>query len=183
MISRDARDHLEKYWRLGVRFFQEEDYALAAFFALTLMEEVGKVVLSGNGILSGQLDKKALRHHRSKQKYAVTSTLLVNSRVTRIYGRAEERFARWFREDDLFRIRNKSLYMEFSRNGLTPPIRAVPKEDSYLLVCFAGEILAEIQGGYTGTGPNEWQSLLAEVDSFREANPEILKKLKEENSA
>lgn len=48
MISNDARLHLIKYWNLSVSFFEEADYALASFFAITLMEEVGKVIILGN---------------------------------------------------------------------------------------------------------------------------------------
>jgi AbiV family abortive infection protein len=66
MPPRQAREHLEKYWRLSVRFFDQEDFALAAFFATTLIEEVGKVVILGNQNLSGDLDKKGFRDHRKK---------------------------------------------------------------------------------------------------------------------
>ena len=141
------------------------------------------MVVLGNAALSGKLDKKALRDHRSKQKHGVTYILLVNSRVSRIYGRAEDRFAQWFRDDELFCIRNRALYLELGQEGLVCPDRAIGKEDSYLLVCFAGEILAEIQGGYTAIESEKWQALLAKVDSFRETNAQLLKRLKGEDDA
>src|SRR4051812_203330 len=108
MLSVEAREHLNKYWRLSRQFFNDGDFALAAFFAITLIEEVGKVIILGNQTLSGELDKKGFRNHRTKYTYAVFSTLFVNSRVTRIYGKYEKRFAKWFREDELFTIRNSS---------------------------------------------------------------------------
>ena len=42
MLSPEGRRHLERYWQLSVRFFHELDFALATFFAITLIEEVGR---------------------------------------------------------------------------------------------------------------------------------------------
>lgn len=170
MLPKQAREHLEKYWRLSVRFFDEGDFALAAFFSTTLIEEVGKVIILGNRTLSGELDKKGFRDHRKKYAYAVFTTLFVNARVSRVYGDQEDRFAGWFRDGELFGIRNSSLYMELGPDGVVVPEQAVDKRDAYLLVCFGGEVLAEIQGGYVGTGPEEWKRLIGEVDAFRQAN-------------
>jgi len=50
---------------------------------------------------------------------------------------------------------------------LTPPEKAIQRGDSMLLVCIAGEVYAEIQGRSAGTGSEEWQRILAEVDAFR----------------
>lgn len=170
MLPKQAREHLEKYWILSVRFFEEGDFALATFFATTLIEEVGKVVILGNKTISGELDKKGFRDHRKKYVYAVFTTLFVNARVSRVYGDQEERFAKWFRNGELFGLRNSALYMESAPDEIIVPEQAISKRDAYLLVCFGGEVLAEIQGSYVGTGPDEWQRLVSEVDAFREAN-------------
>ena len=170
MLPIEARQHLEKYWRLSVRFFEESDFALAAFFAITLIEEVGKVIILGNKVLGAELDKKGFYNHRKKYSYAVYTTLFVNSRVSRIYKTEESRFAKWFREDELFGIRNRALYLEPTDTEVGVHDQAVSKEDAFLLVCIAGEVYAEAQGHYTGTGPTEWQRVLAEVDTFREGN-------------
>jgi len=169
MLSVQTIGHFRKYWNLSVRFFKEEDYPLATFFAITLIEEVGKIVILGNHSLSGELDKKGFRDHRKKYSYAVLHILLVNSRVSRIYGDDEKRFAKWFRDGELFTIRNNALYMEYSQTGVLLPEQVIPKEDAFLLVCISGEVFAEIQGTYTGTGADEWQQLLLEVDRFRQA--------------
>ena len=58
MLGTGARQHLERYWQLSLRFFRESDYALAAFFAITLIEEVGKIVILGNAKLGSELDRK-----------------------------------------------------------------------------------------------------------------------------
>jgi len=174
MLPTRAREHLEKYWHLSVKSFDEGDYALATFFATTLIEEVGKVAILGNRALSGELDKKGFRDHRKKYAYAVFTTLFVNARVSHVYGDQEGRFARWFRDGELFGIRNSALYMELEQNSVIVPAQAVDKRDAYLLVCFGGEVLAEIQGSYVGTGPEEWKRLIREVDAFREAHGSLL---------
>ncbi len=170
MLTLEARGHLEKYWQLSVRFFRESDFALAAFFAITLIEEIGKVVILGNARLGAELDKKGFYDHRRKYAYAVYATLFVNSRVFRIYRAQEHKFGEWFTEGELFRIRNRALYIELHDTETAVPKAAVSKEDACLLVCIAGEVYAEIQGLSTGSGPDEWKRILREVDSFRETS-------------
>lgn len=55
MQTEQKLNHLYKYWRLSIRFFNERDFALASFFAITLIEEVGKIIILGNEALSGEL--------------------------------------------------------------------------------------------------------------------------------
>ena len=169
MLPQNARDHLAKYWLRARESFQNADYPMAAFFAITLIEEVGKVVLLGNSALEADLDQRAFRNHRQKYAYAVGVALVVNSRLRRVYGDLESRFAAWFREGELLEIRNRALYLEYLDGAPVVPSEMISKEEACLLVCISGEILAEIQGHYTGAGPQEWQSILAEVDEFREA--------------
>ena len=167
--SRAVLDHLLSLWQQATRLYLEGDYPLAVL-AITLLEEVGKLVIAGNNEKPvGKVDKKAFFNHRSKYRYAVGATLFVNSRVTRVYGHMEAKFASWFREDELFSMRNRCLYLGERQGTLSAPKDSVSKDDVSLLVCIAGESLAEIQGFYTGTGPEEWATLLVEVDQFRES--------------
>lgn len=123
------------------------------------------------------LDKKGWTDHHAKYRYAVGSTLLVNSRVSRIYGSDKSRFAAWFRQNELFRIRNRALYLELVDDQLIAPEQSVDKRDAFLLVCIGGEVLAEIQGTSTGTGPEAWQRILTEIDGFRADNEATVEKL------
>ena len=100
--------------------------------------------------------------------------LFVNARVSQVYGDHEGRFAKWFRDGELFGIRNSALYMELGPDSVIVPEQAVDKRDACLPVCFGGEGLAEIQGGHVGTGPKEWKRLVGEVDTFRQANGLLL---------
>jgi AbiV family abortive infection protein len=168
MLSPEGRRHLERYWQLSVRFFHELDFALATFFAITLIEEVGKIIILANAKLGSELDRKGFYDHGRKYAYAVYTTLLVNSRVSRIYGPEESRFASWFREGELFNIRNQALYLDLRDGEIVVPHTVVPRGDTFLLVCIAGEVYAEIQGHFVGTGPTQWERILREVDLFRQ---------------
>jgi AbiV family abortive infection protein len=48
MLPVQVNHHLEKYWSLSARLFQDAEFALATFFAITLIEEVGKVIILYN---------------------------------------------------------------------------------------------------------------------------------------
>ena len=170
MLSSDAREHFERYWQLSREFFNRGDFALASFLSITMIEEIGKVVILGNQELGMQLDKKGFYNHRKKYNYAVYKTLLVNSRVSRLYGNQEDRFAKWFRDNELFKIRNRSLYLDLIKGSTTVPHKVIKRDDAFLLVCIAGEIYGEIQGSFTGTDADEWQRILDEIDLFRKEN-------------
>ena len=93
----------------------------------------------------------------------------MNSRVTRLYGEDESKFAKWFREGDLLKMRNSSIYVEIENGKVKVPADSISRVDSFLLVCISGEVYGEILGYYTtGTGPSEWQRIVDEIDKFRE---------------
>ena len=173
-LPKEVNNHLEKYWGLARRFFQEGDAALAAFFAITLIEEVGKIIILGNRDLSGTLDNRGYRNHEQKYALAVAMTLKVNARVTRVYGGHESRFAAWFRNKLLFRMRNAALYTELQGDSPQTPAQAIQATDAALLVCIAGEVYGEIQGTYTRTGPDNYMRIITEVDQFREKHQSLL---------
>lgn len=166
MLPPTANRHLLGYWDRCRSAFISGDFPVAAFFAITLIEEVGKLPMLAFREPGGTTDR-AFRDHNKKYQSAVGWTLIVNSRVSRVYGKREDIFARWFQDGELMRIRNAALYLEVKGDRVITPEEAVGGDTAFLLVCFAGECLAEIQGSVTGTGPDEWKRLLGEVDDFR----------------
>ena len=136
---------------------------------MTLIEEVGKLPL-----LFSQKAQAVLRNHAKKYDSAISNTLYVNSRVARIYGPCEARFAEWYRTGELFKIRNRGLYAEMVDGSVLLPDQHVSNSDALLMVCMAGEVYAEIQGEWTGTGPEEWQRVLREIDVFRDRHATLL---------
>lgn len=168
MQPENINSHLRKYWHTSVRCFEEQDYPLACFFAITLIEEVGKVIILGYKELGGKLDTKGFRDHKTKYVYATYHTLAINSRFKRLYASNMAKIKRWLTKKELFNLRNNCLYLELSGDNIVTPQQVISQEDAFLVVCISGEVLAEIQGGFTGTGPNEWAALLREVDNFRQ---------------
>jgi len=163
-----VRCHLDNYWFLTRHFFKDAQYPIAAFFAITLIEEVGKIIILGNRDLGGKLDRKSFYDHKRKYAYAVGMTLKVNSRVARLYEGHQGTFVNWFDEGRLFDVRNAALYLAVDENSIQVPNESLSPSKAFLLVCVAGEIYAEIQGAYTGTDANAWKKVLDEVDEFRE---------------
>jgi AbiV family abortive infection protein len=170
MLPPKVRQHLETYWIRAKDSLDRGDVPLGAFLAITLIEELGKAILLAGAKISGRPNKKQFYNHGAKYELAVYSNLLVNSRVTRIYGADESRFARWFQKGDLLTIRNSALYLERCGSDLVVPAEAIAREDAVLLVCIAGECLAEAQGTYLGSTPEDHVRLLAQIDKFRTTN-------------
>jgi AbiV family abortive infection protein len=183
MLNDAARAHLEKYWRRSREMYVGGDFALAVFLAITLIEEVGKVVILEAAMKGDVAAQKEFRNHREKYINAVGATLAINSRVSRIYGKDEIRFGKWFRNGKLFAIRNSALYLELQGTNLVVPDQTINRADALLLVCIAGEVYAEIQGKQTGTGPAEWQRILSEIDQFRTREAEVTIEIQPPGSA
>jgi AbiV family abortive infection protein len=66
LLTDGARTHYERYWRLARAMFISGDYALATFLAITLMEEVGKIVLLGDAHRGDAEARKEFRKYPSK---------------------------------------------------------------------------------------------------------------------
>lgn len=168
LYSQKVLEHLNKYWILSNKFFEENDYALAIFFSITLIEEIGKIIyINLHRLLNRNINKKIIRNHQKKYIQAVQFTLSVNSRVSRIYKEKETKFAEWFRERKTFEFRNKALYMEFTKSKIQIPNQEISEEDAFIFVCIAGEVFAEIQGTIIGTDAKAWEAILKQVDDFR----------------
>lgn len=194
MITKKIHRHLERYLRRSICSFESEDYPLSFFCAATLIEEIGKIGSIGAlnfasrfGLVDGGLDlttrdaQREIRNYRSKQVAAICSTLRVNSRVSRIYREAESRFARWYRDEVFFRKRNAALYVEVGGpEVLRVPDDAISKDDAFLMICMAGECLAEAQGEMIASEHSEHQRILDVVDVFRESHKQILEKIRME---
>lgn len=163
-VSEGVKEHIEKYWQLSIEFFERDDFPLAAFFAITLIEEVAKLSILRVEFTGGNIEDTVFYNHKKKYLLAVYDNLFVNSRVARIYGKDEGRFMQWLKGDTLFKIRNQALYLG---KDMKFPKTQVARDDSFLIVCLAGEIYAEIQGYSTNSNPKEWDRIISEVDSFR----------------
>lgn len=68
MIDKEAIEHIENYFNLSQNRFIEGDHALAAFFAITAIEETAKLLIVGGTNLEPRrkagLIKETLNHRK-----------------------------------------------------------------------------------------------------------------------
>ena len=76
MINPDVIAHLEKYFSLSQSHFASGDRSLAAFFAITTIEETAKVLILSTESIE-KIERQELlwqsRNHRSKYLTALTN--------------------------------------------------------------------------------------------------------------
>lgn len=187
IIDPAVRNHVERYWKLARQFFIQADYALALFFAITLIDETGKMVLLGvphhheTFGLEKPSAKKISKEEQERfeemvdmdvlgtpREMVIRMTMPVNSRVARIYKEEDRQFGEWFREKKFPQLLKDSLSMSGSGGDVKVPSKTITRFEAFTMVCIAGEIYAEVQGQFTGVRPTEWERILKEIDDFRE---------------
>ena len=92
IIPKKVLTHLDKYWSLARDFYEQGEYPLASFFAITLIEEVGKLIIIHNIYVFRNQDKKDFYDHKIKYAQAIMMTLKNNSRFSRIYRENEKKY-------------------------------------------------------------------------------------------
>lgn len=147
-VSAEHWRHVELLWSEAVEYFEREEIGLATFFGATTVEEVGKIMMLRLRDSREERAPKGWFKHEEKYLVGVITNALVNSRLTRVYGDCEDRFASWIKERDgkmlrLFAMRNRGLYAEWVDGAPKLPNTLLRKDDACLLVCMAGELLAD----------------------------------------
>jgi AbiV family abortive infection protein len=173
-------DYVRDLWQNATRSHRQGHYPMAAFLSLVVVEETAKLawtkfeVALNMGRRSGQIPqgnavqsepKRAThwRAHTTKHKFAALCSLLVNTRIERLFGDPALRFFTDATDGKLESFRQSLLYIDLTAEG--PRIPCMPAEVSALYVALAGEMLAEA-GGFS---QDEWHSILNEVEEFERA--------------
>jgi len=111
--------HLEKYWEICKNYYEDSEFCLSTFFAITVLEEVGKLHLLAMEDMRREL--KGFRNHKEKYDQAMF-TLMINDinglklreilKITckNIYNGNKTRLA-----NQLFEIRNDIFYIKENR--------------------------------------------------------------------
>lgn len=171
MINPDVIAHLEKYFKLSRTYFAEDDYALAAFFAITTIEETAKVLMLEGRSLQNIEGKKLLKEahsHQSKYLDAMINLIDQNPQYESFPPDWKREVDSWWDTNKLMKIRNNSLYLRYHRNNqVAIPRRGIDIQLAALLVYVAGLSLAELDE-YINGFPSGWKkSILAVTDMFR----------------
>ena len=161
--------HVEAQWRAASELCLGENYPLAAFVAILVMEEIGKLTHLGEDLIWFDAGRRRMRgegvatNHRKKQLIGVLSGGLINTRldralgvdvVRRILGEAESGV--------LEKTRQSCLYVDIGTAGPVLPTDAVCAERTRELTVLAGELMAEVLGHF----PWEFDRMLQNVVQF-----------------
>ena len=170
MINHDAITHLEKYFKLSRTRFSEGDYALAAFFAITTIEETAKLLILRDTDLPQGNKKRIIREtfsHKSKYFSAMVNLISQSPQYERLPEHWQGEIDSWWDTDQLLKLRNDSLYMKFNKSEkLITPKKVISVERAALLVYVAGIALAELEEYISGF-PSGWkESTLRVVKQF-----------------
>lgn len=171
MIDPAVTAHLEKYFKLSRTHFAQGDYALAAFFAITTIEETAKVLLLPTKPLEKRARKelsKEARNHRSKYLAALINLIDQSPRYESLLHEWKQEIESWWDTNKLMRIRNDCLYLRYgSNNHVTAPEKSIDIKLAALLVYIAGVAMAELDEYISGL-PSDWkESILKANKEFR----------------
>lgn len=163
--------HLEKYFVLARGRFIDGDRALAAFFAITAIEESAKVMILKGTFAVDTSDVERRRRsleHGEKLSGAVINLLEQNPRFETWPREWQDEVASWFDTTKLIRIKNDGIYLRFTKSGhVSTPEERIDVDQAALLVYMAGVAVAELNDYIEGLAPGWAGSILQAAEAFR----------------
>ena len=139
LIDTSVTAHLLKYFELARTRYSDGDWALATFFALTVIEECGKILYLRDANAKERIVRKQAFQHEAKYFTAVVNLLEASDRFDGFPKLWREEVLSWFNGRRLMQLRNNSLYLKFDRNGkFTVPNSTIKSKHAALLVYMAG---------------------------------------------
>ena len=162
--------HLEKYLELARSRLDSGDAALAMFFAITAIEESGKLLMLRDANLKDKVERKRLLEHSEKCLIAAINLIDSSERLDALPNTWRNEVWDWIAEPKkLVRLRHDCLYFRFSRSGnLTMPEQAVEENRAALAVYLAGMALAELQEYISGLTPDWATGIRRSAETFRQ---------------
>ena len=161
--------HVEAQWRVASELCLSGNHPLAAFVAILVMEEIGKLTHLGNDLIWFDADRRRMRgrgvatNHRKKQLVGVLSGGLVNARLDRVLGvEAVRRILDEAENGVLEKTRQSCLYVDIRSAGPVLPTDTVGAGRARELTVLAGELMAEVLGRF----PWEFDRMLNNVVRF-----------------
>lgn len=167
MVGDAVTAFLIRYFELARSHFVDGDYALASFFALTLIEECGKILYLRDADVRLREHRKEATDHTRKYLAAVVNLLTESDRFQPLPEELQEEAFRLSDTRHTMRIRNDALYLRFDRRGgLTTPSQAFQRDRAARYVYLAGFAAGEL-GEYVSID-REWaDSVREKTEQFR----------------
>lgn len=167
MIDSSVTDFLGRYFELARRFFIDGQYALASFFALTLIEECGKILYLRDANVRSKKARKEATAHTHKYIIAVINLLNASDRFGALPQPLQSEADSWFDTERVMKLRNNALYLHFDREGqLTTPDQMFEPAQAAMRVYLAGFTAVEL-GEYVKIDTSWVNSILESAESFR----------------
>ncbi len=171
MIDKEAIEHIENYFNLSQSRFIEDDHALAAFFAITAIEETAKLLIVGGTNLEPRRKASLIKEtlsHRKKYINALINLIDQSSYYEVLPEKVREEVDSWWDIDRLMGIRNSCLYLSFDGKGNPViPKNSVDFELASILVYVAGVAIATLDEYIAGL-PVDWaKSIIDRAELFR----------------
>lgn len=162
-------DHVEKTWSGACGLLLNGNHPLAAFTAILVIEEVGKLsrlkddLMHYDSAIERPNGEPVMRDHRKKHFIGVMSGAVINSRLDRILGKGVIRkILNQAENNELERIRQNCLYIDIVNGKTVSPHDVVDVDMARTLCILAGELMAETLGFF----PWEFERMIEEVSKF-----------------
>lgn len=167
LVNSSVTNHLRKYFDLACRHYKEVDYGLAAFFAITIIEECAKILYLRDADLKDKKQRREMLSHSEKHLVAFTNLLTANERFDALSEEWRDLAWSLFPSKELMQLRNRSLYIWFNnRKKLTVPDEAISAKEAALLVYLAGFAAVEL-AEYVDLDSTWVNEMLLSAETFR----------------
>lgn len=167
MLGQSITDHLGKYFELAYSSFEDGDYALATFFAITLIEECAKILYIRDADLSNKEERRGAIDHSEKHFRALVNLFSASDRFDILPKQWQDEVWSLFSTKRLMRVRNDSLYLRFdSRGRLTTPNQEIITGRANLLVYLSGFVVYELKE-FVDIEQSWAESILKRAENFR----------------
>jgi AbiV family abortive infection protein len=148
-----AFDHVVSLLHDAVSLFCGGSHAIAAFLAITALEETSKVHVGVTRQAPGHPSRRGrdpLRDHRSKHHIAILPTVFMSSRIVEALGaEACERLHTEAQSEGFTATREAAIYFRPTEHGFVVPQDAVSQQRAWELLILAIEAADDGLAGYT----------------------------------
>lgn len=164
--------YVEKLWAEACRLYKHENFPLATFFSILIIEEIGKLTNLAQDLIFYDVPRPAIRvntverDHRVKHFIGVVSGALINARLDRVLGKdVIRKILHWGESNELEKMRQSCLYIDMKDGRAVTPDECIDAERARVLTVLAGELIAEVLGYF----PWEFERLRDNAIAFERA--------------
>ena len=160
---------MSKYFELARNHFEDSDYPLATFFAITLIEECAKILILRDADSKDKAERHRAVDHGEKQWTALVNLLSSSEDFDKLPKQWQDEAWSLFDPENkkATQLRNNSLYLRFDRKGqLTTPEQRITADRAALLVYLSGFVANELKE-YVDIEQNWAQAILQHTEAFR----------------